>query len=614
MRIDVSQILGQVGMQVKPGTGTSTDSLKEGDVIKAEVLTNDRGSVTLKTENGSIFKARLDANAGLLPGDEVQLEVRGKDKGLALISASRDEAAINETSGRPGLTEVSLDKNLAQYLNKLIELNMPATKDTAQLMRELIAQNPRLSLDEAAFLASNKLTGDKALIQAALALLANGEKTHVMIARLLALLAKPEAGESGIRNSEFGIEGRASQPQGQSAVILPAQNTQLPASVAPLIASAANTAPLTDWLTLIASGAQGAAEALGQGSQGPAQTTQTIIAQSDTVLQSTNVENIQEIIQNNAENVQKQLEQLTTVLKNPSNTATPTPNTQLPESQSPVNPESLIQQPGVLTYNSTLHSSHSTLYSAHPTLHTQLAALLSELPEFRGTPASALERFSNMLLRVAGESANTSGGETEKLGVLLDKLFTKIGRSDTDAGARLKIAREELFARLALIEEAISRAAQPARMEMLEQTHRLMEHVRLLNNIEQFGYVQLPVQYGEERKTAELYIFKRKGGRRPDPENVNILLAIDLENLGRWEALMNIRSKDISIQMEVRGPAEKEHFSENTVLLHEMLDEAGFRLVSTAITYAEAETTPMSALSAMGRYTAGRAGAIDFTI
>jgi hypothetical protein len=246
-----------------------------------------------------------------------------------------------------------------------------------------------------------------------------------------------------------------------------------------------------------------------------------------------------------------------------------------------------------------------------------VAGLLSEIPEFKGTPPSALGRFSEMLLRVAGDVALDNPEavkDTELLAAQLNKLFTRVGKDDADAGARLREAREELFARLSLIEEAISRAAGPARTEMLQQTQKLMDHVRLLNNIDQFVYMQLPVQLSENRRTAELYVFKKKGGKRADPDNVNILLAIDLENMGHWEALLNIKGKDVSINMEVPGEAEKEHFSAHTVMLHQMLSEDGFKLVSTSIKLSENETTPLTALSSLDRYTGGRQSAIDFMI
>jgi hypothetical protein len=251
-----------------------------------------------------------------------------------------------------------------------------------------------------------------------------------------------------------------------------------------------------------------------------------------------------------------------------------------------------------------VHSLPSSLSS----LSSDLSALLSTIPEFSGTPAQALNRFTGMLLRIAGENFGASGNEQEKTAQMLEKLFTNIEKGDTDAGAKLNAAREELVARLALIEEAVSRAAPSTRAEMLDQLQKLSDHVRVLNNLEAFTYLQLPVKLGEERKSADIYIFKRKGGKKPDPENVNILLSLDLENMGHWESLVNIQNQEISMKMEVAGAKEKEHFSENTVLLHEMLAQAGFRLVNTEIAYCEKETTPLTALNTLERYTASKAG------
>jgi hypothetical protein len=45
-----------------------------------------------------------------------------------------------------------------------------------------------------------------------------------------------------------------------------------------------------------------------------------------------------------------------------------------------------------------------------------------------------------------------------------------------------------------------------------------------------------------------------------------------------------------------------------------MLNEAGFKLVSTSIAYSDKETTPLTALSSFGRHTNGRPGSIDFKI
>ena len=673
MRIDASQILGQGGIKVKGGAGAFAGALKEGDAIRAEVLSNEKGLVAMKAEGGQIFKAKLDADVALFPGDKILLEVTGsgKEKGFVLMAPGGAGDSVEETSGRAWAAREPADKGLEPYLNKLSELNMPANNETARLMRDLVSQNPKMTLEQAAFLAANKITGDADLMRAALAILSNGDKTDVMLARLLALLNAAGTVSPESPGAVPPVGGAA--PDG--AAVLPGQAPAYPPPDPPLASPGSQLPPqgvpqastLLDLLMLIAGGLS-AGGADGQGAKAPVPGSQTIITQSDGTMQSTNVEKVQEFINNDAKNLETLIlgpkntplaqaqnptlstfnsefmapsgqattlpaqAETATPLPTQVETAAPPPATAGPATQPPApagptapttappEPPAQNQPPAAAAAQPAVAPPAQTVaQAAEPgsplsSLNAQLTALLSEIPEFRSAPAPVLERFSDMLLRVAGENAGAIGGGAEKLETLIDKLFTRIDRGDPDAGARLREARVELYARLALMEEAISRAAPPARAHMLEQTHRLMEHVRVLNSIDQFVYMQLPVQLAEHRKAAELYLFKRKGGRKPDPENVNILLAIDLENMGRWESFINIRKKDVSIQMEVRGAAEKEHFNANTVMLHDLLAEAGFKLVSAGITFSEEETTPLTALSSLGRHTTGRAGAIDFWI
>jgi len=625
MRIDASQVLGQGGFKIKAGTGAATDSLKEGDVVRAKVLSSDKnGNVSLKMEGGLSLTAKMGTDIKLSPGDMILLEVAGKDKGLISLSFSGVEPKEEEFPvGQTNLVRDFTDKSLAPYASKLAELNMPVTEEYAKMMRELIAQNPGLSLDEAAFLASNKITGDESLIKAALATLADGDKTAAMIAKLIALVSEQSSAPSTLPGDI------------QSGQTAPA-----------FTVSTANAAPLTELLTMIVENSSSLLAASGQGESAPAPVTQTIITQGDTVMQ-TNAENVDDLLTHGKITQEdKALGQLS----QGDGTAKPQPETGAPQSGTTTAPTTgataEIPTPAGTTSQTGTPATPGTVVSGEPaaqgaqsaltpdaaaaqsqtnaaegaqavpvapSMGNVVAQLLANIPEFSGTPQSALERFSDMLLRVAGDSQETDDN-TELLTAQLDKLFTRVGKDVTDAGARLRDAREEMYARLSLIEEAMSRASGPARAEMLGQTQKLMEHVRLLNSIEQFVYMQMPVQMSDERKAADLYIFKRKGGKRADPDNINILLAIDLEHMGHWEALVNIKNKEVSIQMEVPEEAVKDHFNENTVLLHELLDEAGFKLVSTNIKLSEKETTPLTALSALDRYTGGKQGIIDFMI
>ena len=606
MKVELAQVLAQGGLKVKTGAGTFTASLKEGDSIKAQVISAANNSIVIKADGGQTFRARLDSDAMLLPGDNIFLEVTAKEEGIITLSI-REETADGETAGQPELVRGFEDKTLLPYASKLAELKMPVTEESARLMSELITNNPGMTLDEAAFIASNKLAGDESLIQAAISILSDGDKADAMIERLLALL---------IQSTEDGVSGDA---QGSAAR---GQMSGDGGNISQNVAQDAQQASVSEWLSLLESGDAEAAGTSLRGQLPSEASMQEIIPQSNSNMQSTILENNVEMMKNNISTGDLHASELQNSAILQTGGAIGAEGTEaggrpeMPDAAADIHtvPDGTGDSGVAGTAGEQTSSVNNSEQGVQSTEFTgrAIAELLSELQEFRGTPAPALERFSNMLLRVWGESAGEASGDMEKLANILDKMFTRIEKNDKDAGARLKGAKEELFARLALLEEAITRAEPPARTQMLEQTRRLMDHVRLLNNIDQFVYLQLPVQIGEERKTAELYLFKKKGGKRVDPENVNILLALDLENMGHWEGLINFKSKDVSVRMEVAGPKEKAHFSENTVLLHELLSEAGFKLVSTDITHSKQETTPLTALSVFDKLTT-RAG-IDFKV
>jgi len=597
MRVDATQLLATGGVKLRAGAGSGLDTLRKGDMIRTEVISKDNaGVLTLKMESGHTFNAKLGKEMNLSAGDTLVLEVLERDNAQVSLAYSSAERAEDDISlVQRSIVRNFADKSLAPQAMKLSELSMPVTEKAAQMMRELMALNPKLTLDEAAFLVSNKLTDDPNIMQAALKMLAGGEKTDALIAKLM-----PSMGDMDSQSAD------ASQSKNFT-----------------------NAAPLTNLLATIIKNSSSLIDALSHLKQAHSLKGQDIITQGEGGLQ-TNVGNVKENL--SQPGIKNEFKMPVETLQTQQSQGTQTAGAKTPPAENFTNSSPIApmldasfesKQPGAAPLLQTQAGKSedvtqlkapsgsieqgNALQSKVPatlqpsTLANMVTELLSQVPEFSGTPHTALERFSEMLLRVAGD---TFGGtaESETLEMQLEKLFTRIGVGDADTGTHLRQAREELFARLAMLEEAISSSAQQKGADILSQTHRLIDHVRTLNNIEQFVYMQMPVLVNDKQKSAELYIFKRKGRRQVDPDNVNILMAIDLEFMGRWEALLNIKGKGVTLNMEVRGEREKEHFNENTVMLHRLLDEDGFKLVGTNIKLLSEETTPLTALNAVERY------------
>lgn len=568
MRVDASQVLAQGGVKTKQGTDALTESVKNG------------------------------AATGAVSGD-------GAEEDLSL--------------GRPSLMRGFSDMSLGPYAAKLAELNMPVTEESARAMRDLMAQHPKLSMDEAAFLASNKITGDESLMKAALEVMSGGDKTSAMIAKVISTLVGEQ---EFLVNQDLGTHKPKNSVEGSK---IPGNFEAKPDNFQ---VGSSGRAPLSELIAAVVKSANGVlAAAAGtenaqvQGKEVQSQFAQQIIPQTDSNMQ-TNTQKIIENLQNSPQIVTETAGDGSS--RSISVTILPSAETEVkavPQGTTETAPQVNAKNDNPASPAATQEPSASTTaQSEAKTVQATVAGLLSDIPEFKGTPQTALDKFSNMLLRIARDAGFAAEGnpalkEIEQLAAQLDKMFTKIDRKDADAGMRLREAREELFARLTLVQEEIARASQPMREQLLSQTQKLIDHVRFLNNIEQFAYMQLPVQLHEDKRaTAELYVFKRKGGKKADPDNVNILLAIDLEYMGHWEALLNIKGKDVYLNMEVAGEAEKEHFGSNTVLLHELLSEAGFKLINTNIKISQEETTPLTALSAFDRYSGRKLGSIDFKI
>jgi hypothetical protein len=76
-------------------------------------------------------------------------------------------------------------------------------------------------------------------------------------------------------------------------------------------------------------------------------------------------------------------------------------------------------------------------------------------------------------------------------------------------------------------------------------------------------FLQIPLLFGQEKTSADLRVFyaEKEGRRRIDPENVRLVLALDLAHLGRVEVDLRVASRVVDCRIDVDGEAQQALFS-----------------------------------------------------
>ncbi|MDR3278375.1 MAG: flagellar hook-length control protein FliK [Oscillospiraceae bacterium] len=560
--------IGEVGLPEisAPGkiiskTAGLPSAMAEGDSIEAKVLSVSDGGAQLKTADGYIFHARLDGGARLSEGETVTLVVGEKGDGVIFMSVARPDAYPGAETARGAAAP---DAALASFTGTLTSLNLPVTDETVARMRALLAANPALPPDEAAFLAANGIDAPN-LSDAARALLSGGEKIDQILAELITLVADGDAGAASagtvpaetaasLDAAAAGLPEAPATPEtaaglAAESVIEIAPGTGTEPTAAPAVSAAAEPAARTEDTSLVGRGDSA------RQTEEPAARAQDMRTEDASVAERGD-------------------------------------------------PARRTEEIATRTEDAGVQDANAVGRGDPARRNTEPVAVPArKLADMLGTLASARESVGDL-----------RGVPREKLAQVIENLFSELKSAEKDLGQRLKTVKEELPARLALFEEAVARTNTPQRAAILERTDKTLEHARLASSVEQYAYAQLPVVTRGERRTAELYVFKKKKSGKISADDANILLSLDLSALGHWEAFVKVTGKDVSVQMRAATDEAREYLSDNTAKLHELLRDAGYRLSGARVTRGDGETTPLTALAALSEYGGVRSAGVDFIV
>jgi len=237
-------------------------------------------------------------------------------------------------------------------------------------------------------------------------------------------------------------------------------------------------------------------------------------------------------------------------------------------------------------------------------------------PALSAAERSEIMRFAQ---QIAAELYPTGQNETspQLLAAFIGRFFARGGGTAEQGGEELRKSARELTPRLEFMREAIEHSSLPHKEALLGQTARLLQQAETAQQPERLICLQIPVQLAQNRHTAELYVYRRerKGGRKIDPHNATIMLALNTEHLGRLEAMLQTRGKEITLKLEIARAEAVPFIQEQSRALVSLLAEAGFKLASASVSPLKRENHgPQAAAGALEAFRRGAGRGLDVII
>lgn len=103
-----------------------------------------------------------------------------------------------------------------------------------------------------------------------------------------------------------------------------------------------------------------------------------------------------------------------------------------------------------------------------------------------------------------------------------------------------------------------------------------MDFMKMLNSI--FSYVQLPIKMNEQFIHSDLYVYTKKKNLRENPDNISVLLHLDMEHLGPTDIHITLTKGNVLAKFYTSDDYSNNLLKNNIDLLDEALARKGYLL------------------------------------
>ncbi len=529
----------------KAGGQLSGKPLEVGDSVKGEVLFSSGDKANIKLDNGVLLRnVQLDG-VKLAEGDTLKLTVSEMQQGQMTLK-------VEEHTGQGGQTNTEIPaadvlKGMGVEANaRNVELasifmskGLPMTSDSLQSAASLMDAFPNLSPEQAVFLAANGITDPK-LVEAFAQIVNEGSLTGGQLMEL-AKMIEQEAGAA-----------LAGGDPGTNALLQNADQT----------AQAALTKAFAGMETTI------------QGEGAPA----------NTAAQNAGVQIPQ----------QAAMEELALI----------SPETAKLVENAGAQSEAAKALSGMIQNPQDAAKIANEFVSANFPELSESAKDAAALSLQRAAPLLALSADADETTNLAALKPGADyAPQIERLLADIESVFARVGENaGEDGGKALQKLATRLEENLSALRAQIEASDMPGKEALLNKLDQTIAQTKLSNDIQQYAFVQIPVQLGEHRTTAELYVMKRKHGKKAiDPEDVTVVVALDTQNMGRVESVVKVERKSVALHAKVSEEPVAAHMRTGSAKLHSLLTDVGYRLSDFNARLQENKVTPLNVENRMER-------------
>lgn len=560
-------------------TGSITDSLKEGEVFEGSVNSIENGKVTIGLANGQTMTARLDSGVSITPGQSVFFEVKSNDGNLVQIRP----VSLTGLEANPTLLKALDMANLAatertiNMVNSMMQNSMSISPEHLATMNRAMINNPDVDISTLVTMskAGMELSPDNvnmfqnyvsdravlsnnfdAISENLFELISSEELSTADVISINNNISKIYVTDVAIESSsapEAAVNGEAVAGDGttQSVAEPTAENLangRKPGAEAVIIDEVSENpiGNLKDGIVV---------------DKNIVTPGEVAVADSDTVVQSTNESNIAKAEVNAGGNEQ-------TVSLN---------NT---EAQNINQINNFASDKQISSFNTILNNlpdfpkDNTVIFAENGTLKADadINALFREITDYLNNHPD-----------IPKETLNDIVKNPLYKGLLKNIISNSFAMEPKDVTKPGEISKlyERVLKQTESLERLISSFNNKAAETIKNQTNEIKQNINFMNSAnEMYNFVQIPLKMYNQNTDSMLYVKQNKKSSYEAGEEITAFLHFDMEYLGSTDVFISLKEANVGCKWTLASEDSMKLIEDNLDLLTERLAKKGFNVTS----------------------------------